>query len=128
MHTLVFQHILYAHGPFFLDQYGSMALWSTQGMERSHYQARSIYFKNTRHGGGTIKSNALHEMFNWFYRSLSGRKRQKPRKETRLFSSVVKKVASRRRTDAWKSSSARESLRQWRSRRKRCGRRYVLID
>ena len=69
---MVLQHILYAHAGYFLDKYGSLALWSTQGMERSHYQAKGAYFKNTRHGGGLMKSNALHEMFNWFYRNLGG--------------------------------------------------------
>ena len=58
------QHILYAHDVYFLDEYGPLGLWSTQGMERSHYQAKAMYLKNTQHGGGITKSNALHEMFN----------------------------------------------------------------
>ena len=37
-------------------------------MEKSHYQARTSFFRSTRHGGGQIKSNALKELFNWFYR------------------------------------------------------------
>ena len=72
------QHILFAHAPYFLEEYGSLALWSTQGMERSHYQAKDVYFKNTRHGGGSTKSNALHEMFNWLYRSLGCKGNKKP--------------------------------------------------
>ena len=46
-------------------------------MERSHYQAKGSYFKNTRHGGGVKKSNALHEMFDWFYRTLGGEAAQR---------------------------------------------------
>jgi len=42
--------------------------WSTQGMEKSHYQAPTSFFRSTRHRGGQIKSNALKELFNWFYR------------------------------------------------------------
>jgi hypothetical protein len=37
-------------------------------MEKSHYQARTSFFRNTRHGGGQTRSNALVELFNWFYR------------------------------------------------------------
>ena len=71
------QHILNAHAAYILDEYGSLGLWSTQGMERSHYQEKAMYFKNTQHGGVITKSNALHEMFKWFYRSLGGQSRQK---------------------------------------------------
>ena len=37
-------------------------------MEKSHYQARTSFFRSTRHGGGQIRSNALKELFNQFYR------------------------------------------------------------
>ena len=37
-------------------------------MEKSHYQARTSFFRSTRHGGGQIRSNVLKELFNWFYR------------------------------------------------------------
>lgn len=37
-------------------------------MEKSHYQARSSFFRSTRHGGGKTRSNALKELFNWFFR------------------------------------------------------------
>ena len=45
-------------------------------MERLHYQAKGSYFK-TQHGSGVTKSNVLHEMFNWFYKTLSGQKNAK---------------------------------------------------
>ena len=37
-------------------------------MEKSHYQARSSFFRSTRHGGGKTRSNALKELFNWLFR------------------------------------------------------------
>lgn len=37
-------------------------------MEKSHYQARTAYFRKTRHGGGSGCSNGLKEMFDWFFR------------------------------------------------------------
>ena len=76
-HITHYMHILYAHNSFFLDEYGTLALWSNQGMEQSHYQAKEAYFKNTRHGGGYIQSNVFHEMFNWLFCALTGRKAQK---------------------------------------------------
>ena len=71
------QHILFAHGAFFLDKYGSLGILSSQGMECSHYQAKAVYFKNTRHRGRKVKSNAMHEMFNRFYRVSTERARRK---------------------------------------------------
>lgn len=124
--TIVFalQHILYAHAPYFLDRYGSLALWSNQGMERSHYQAKAAYFKSTRHGGGTRRSNALHEMFNWFYRVLVGKGRRRLCAKFPLRQKIVK-VVSMRRTQGYHQSHARERLCQWLATRRRCGSRWA---
>ena len=93
-------------------------------MERSHYQAKAVYFKNTRHGGGTTKSNALHEMFNWFYRSLGGRGNQKTRGNIGLRHKIVKTVNASR-TQAYNNSRAREGLQRWVATRRRCGSRWI---
>ena len=53
------QHILYNHLPWFAKQYGAPGIWSTQGLEKSHYQARSAFFRHTRHGGGTERTNKI---------------------------------------------------------------------
>ena len=37
-------------------------------MEKSHYQASTSFFRSTRHGRAKKKSNALKELFNWFYK------------------------------------------------------------
>ena len=37
------QHILLKHGTFFAENQGPLATWSTQGMEKSHYQARTSF-------------------------------------------------------------------------------------
>ena len=62
------QHIVHAHGAYFMNKYGSLNIWSTQRMEKSNYRARGVYFKNTQHGGGAsqggIRTNYLQEMFN----------------------------------------------------------------
>ena len=67
------QHILYAHGPWFAKEYGSLAIWNTQGMEKSHKQARVAYQKNSQHGGSSSLSNPLVQMFQWFYRRILSR-------------------------------------------------------
>ena len=52
---MFWQHILHNHIPWFAKQYGCPAIWSTQGMEKTHYQARGAYFCHTQHGGGTVR-------------------------------------------------------------------------
>jgi len=121
------QHILYAHAPYFLNRYGSLALWSNQGMERSHYQAKAAYFKSTRHGGGTRRSNALHEMFNWFYRLLGGKGRRRVRHALPLRRQIAK-VVSVRRSQGYHQSQARERLHQWVATRRRCGSTWARRD
>ena len=56
-----------------MSKYGSLDMWSTQGMEKSHYRAKGVYFKNTRHGGGTTRSNYMKDMFDWFFHCTLGR-------------------------------------------------------
>ena len=60
-------------------------------MERSHYQAKAAYFKSTRHGGVTRRSNALHEMF------LVGKGRQRLHTKLPLRHKIVKFVSMRRK-------------------------------
>ena len=48
-----------------------------QGMEKTHYMARTGYFKHTRHGGGKYRANSLLELHQWNYRRLFHRENQK---------------------------------------------------
>lgn len=93
-------------------------------MERSHYQAKAAYFKSTRHGGGTKRSNALHEMFNWFYRVLEGKARRRLSAKLPLKRQIVR-VISMQRTEGYNQSHARDRLRQWVATRRRCGSRWA---
>lgn len=74
-----------------MDKYGSLEIWSTQGMEKSHYRARGVYFKNTRHGGGKVRSNYLEEMFNWFFRNTFGRKIRVERAQATLLARAARR-------------------------------------
>ena len=64
------QHILHNHLPWFAKNYGAPRIWSTQGLEKSHYQARGAFFRHTRHGGGREREDNLREVFEWFYRRI----------------------------------------------------------
>ena len=70
---LFLQHILYAHAPWFANEYGSLGIWNTQGMEKSHKQERVAYHKSSQHGGGSTLLNPLVQMFQWFYRRIVSR-------------------------------------------------------
>ena len=37
----------------FGKEYGSLGIWNTQGMEKSHKLSRVAYNKSTQHGGGS---------------------------------------------------------------------------
>ena len=76
-----------------MEKYGSLEIWSTQGMEKSHYRARGVFFKNTRHGGGRVRSNYLEEVFNWFFRNTFGRKLRMERAQA----TSLARAAQRRR-------------------------------
>ena len=41
-------------------------------MEKSHCTTQCAYLKSTRHGGGVIQSNALHEIFECLYHEIIG--------------------------------------------------------
>lgn len=94
-------------------------------MERSHYQARCAYFKNSQHGGGKVRSNALQEMFNWFYREITGSKAR--RRGNLSVRRHIMKVVSERRRQGYNRSNARERAQAWRATRRRVGRTWVPI-
>lgn len=114
---------MYAHGPWFLKTYGSLAIWNTQGMEKSHYRAKAAYFKNSRHGGGKGLSNALVEIFQWFYRGVLSRQNIEETRARGLTSMISSSNLARRA--AWKSSTANARHREWRMSRVRVGKRWV---
>ena len=68
-----YMHILRAHGYYFAKQ-GSLAIWSTQGMDHSHWQARCGFHKVTSHGGGLHQQSALKQLLMWWYRKIAVRK------------------------------------------------------
>ena len=104
-----------------MNEYGSLDMWSTQGMEKSHYRARGVYFKNTRHGGGKTRSNYLIEMFNWFYRYTFGRKLCMEKAQTSKIAKAVRNEAKAKSSLKWRAGTGPARHVAWRSTRTREG-------
>ena len=118
------QHIIYNHAPYFARKYGSMAIWSTQGMEKTHYMARSGYFKHTQHGGGKIKSNSILELHQWQYRKLLQRAQHKKTISQSTISKALMIVNKQKRQQAWHNSSASRNHAIWRESKIRVGMKW----
>jgi hypothetical protein len=56
------------YSSWFVKQYGIHAVWSTQGMEKSHYQAKISFHKHTQHSGTAKHHSAIVQTFEWWYR------------------------------------------------------------
>lgn len=121
------QHILYNHTPWFVKEYGSLSIWSTQGMEKSHYVARSRYFRHTRHGGGKEKANSLLEVFQWFYRQVLHQSNTNKAKEDYLSSKTYKALqdSTLKRRTAYNNSTAKRRFYNWLCTRRREGSKWV---
>jgi hypothetical protein len=64
------QHILVKHAPWFVGEYGSLSVWSCQGMEKSHYAAKAAYQAYTQHGGTRNKTSAILQLYEHWYRNI----------------------------------------------------------
>ena len=117
-------HILFAHGAWFMNKYGSLEMWSTQGMEKSHYQARGVFFKHTHHGGGRIRSIYLKEMFNWFYRCTFGRNLSRERAKKSTLEKLLREQKSSTNSSQWRGGTGPLRHMAWRQTRVRVGRQW----
>ena len=48
------QHVLVKHSNWFIMTYGSLLVWSTQGMEKNHYAAKKSFVKHSQHNGTSL--------------------------------------------------------------------------
>ena len=112
-----------------MNEYGSLDIWSTEGMEKSHYKARGLYFKNTRHGGGAcaegVRTNCLYEMFNWFYRTIFGRVFARERAQQSKIAKEARKDAKKSTHDKWLGTRAPYRHAIWQAQMRRQGRSWV---
>ena len=95
-------------------------------MEKSHYRARGVYFKNTRHGGGAcaeeLRTNYLYEMFNWFYCTTFGRVLARERAHQSKIAKEARKDAKSTARDKWLGTRAPYRHASWRAQMRRQGR------
>ena len=86
-------------------------------MEKSHYRARGVYFKNTRHEGGKTRSNYLVELFNWFYRYTFGRKLSMEKAQSNKIAKVVRNEGKAKLSLKWRAGTGPARHATWRSTR-----------
>lgn len=94
-------------------------------MEKTHYQARSGYFKHTRHGGGVDKANSLEELHQWTYRKLIHRAHRKKQIETSSLQRAIKQANREKMKNRWLNSTASMNHAQWRATKHRHGKIWV---
>lgn len=97
-------------------------------MEKTHYQARTGYFKHTRHGGGVTKANSLQELHQWTYRKLVHRAHNKKNFEASKVTQAIRQLEVQRKQEIWRNSDARRKHMQWRLTRQRDGKIWKSLD
>jgi len=65
--------VIIKHAPWFVEEYGSLSVWSCQGMENSHHAAKSAYQRHTQHSGGRNRKSALLQTYEHWYRIIQHR-------------------------------------------------------
>ena len=66
---------------------------------------KGVYFKNTRHGGGTTRSNYMKEMFDWFFRHSFGRCHAIERAQKSSLAKEVRRQSRLNAKEKWTNSS-----------------------
>lgn len=65
------------HAPYFVGRYGSLAIWSCQGLENSHHAAKDAYQRHTQHSCGKSRKSPLLQTYQHWYRIIAHRFRNK---------------------------------------------------
>lgn len=120
------QHIICNHTPWFAKEYGSLSIWSTQGMEKTHYQARTGYFSHTRHGGGSERANSLEELHQWTYRKLLHKIQSRDALRDHHLNQALKMEKKEKRKQTWHESTGAIKHAEWRTQRYRDGKIWKL--
>jgi hypothetical protein len=122
------QHILVKHAPWFVGEYGSLNVWSCQGMEKSHYAAKAAYQALTQHGGTRNKTSAILQLYEHWYRNIQHRFARKAERERLLAEPVDTEKAARMECCrvASNAPSAIEGRSRWHAQRVRIGRAWKV--
>ena len=94
------QHVIVKHSSWFVTEYGSLAVWSTQGMEKSHYVAKMAFSKHTQHDGTKKHCPSIVQTFQWWYRIIQEKEEQKEREKMKINDpafAIAQELAEKRR-------------------------------
>lgn len=122
------QHVIVRHAPFFVETYGSLSVWSCQGMENSHHAAKAAYQRHTQHSGGKTKKSALLQTFEHWFRIIQHRFRNKDilhSEDDQATHAEDQNVVLQARRARVFASTASAHWAEWRSRCTRQGSRWV---
>ena len=121
------QHVMVKHTPYFLRRYGSLAVWSCQGMENSHHAAKSAYQRHTQHFGGKVKKSPLVQTYQHWYRIIAHWFRNKDTILTAidLEAKLQGESAILARREASRRSSAAAHSALWREKCTRVGSKWI---
>lgn len=109
-----------------MSTYGSLAVWSTQGMEKSHYTAKTVYHKHTQHSGTVARRSAIIQTYEWWFRVIQHREYEIIKRAEQLQNApFVDHQLRARRLQSFLNSSAQAKHVAWRESRLRHGRIWV---
>lgn len=115
-----------------MEKYGSLAVWSCQGMENSHHAAKTAYARHTQHSGGKTRKSPLLQTFQHWYRIIGHRFRNKSNGEATYNVNLEEMLSTQEkiqvRREASINSSAAAHSAEWRAKCTRKGRRWVPLD
>jgi hypothetical protein len=134
--VLYWKHVLVKHAPWFVNKYGSLSVWSCQGMEKSHHAAKAANQAHTQHGGSKARPSAIVQQYQHWYRNIQHRYARKAANEAAaeletesvnngsIISTLAAKSAKR---DSWMASTPAIAHNDWRSTRVRVGRVWMPL-
>lgn len=113
-----------------MERYGSLSVWSCQGIEKSHHAAKAANQAHTQHGGTAARTSVIVQQYEHWYRNIQHRYTRRIEVEktraTRSPEDTSAAASEERRRVAWQTSSAATSHCEWRAGRVRQGSRWVL--
>lgn len=119
------QHVFIKHAPWFVETYGSLSVWSCQGMEYSHHAAKSAYHKHTQHGGSKNKKSPLLQTYEHWFRIIQHRfHNQVVERSSCTHVGTAEEIIQKRREASLNSSAASHAA-EWRARCTRVGSRWI---
>jgi hypothetical protein len=126
----VLKHNLVRHGPWYVETYGSLAVWNNQGMEKSHHAAKAANQHHTQHGETKERTSSIVQQYQHWYRNIQHRFFKQERimvvaNERSLEDEAIMVAGIEKRRTAYNTSSAKDAARRWRDRRSRVGRVWM---